>query len=444
MNISNTDLHNYIHTFIQRHPRYAVKQKNGHWRTKNKPLSDRPIKAHLAGQYYVGVVGKWYPSFAVLDFDDWKREDVERIRDTLRLDDTNSMLCASESPDSYHNLIRPEYRGRPPTLRLFNDAFSNFVRVHGLETYPKRRKVIRLPFGAGQDCLDPLYASLDTWEDKLYRFEKLDAFNLSSIPMRQLDFDFEVRTEPLNTDRFSTFDEGRELYQYGLQYPASRHHSQFKVLYYLWRLNTDQADAERVVWIWIKKNHNGYSKEIHRDPNAVKKDIESQASWLYSKYEHANVYPDETHNGFHGYITEPDLRDIIRLTGGSLPKMKFLFHLIKYANPRRHRLFIDIHRNLYVEWASKDSYMKRLNESASNGILRRYDSYLVGHCSKSIKINWPWRTSSDAVLSNGRSIDTLKSTLRTLYKADELRQLLVSAGVNRKAVYDVIEAVFEL
>jgi len=62
----------YVDLFVQRIPRYAVKKFRS-WTTKNKPLSDRAVQAHLAGQYAVAVLGKWYPEFGILDIDDRPR-----------------------------------------------------------------------------------------------------------------------------------------------------------------------------------------------------------------------------------------------------------------------------------------------------------------------------------------------------------------------------------
>lgn len=440
----NQHFDEYSHIFIQRHPHYATKLKGGSWRTKKKPLSDRPIQAHLDGQYYVAVCGKWYPTFAILDIDKRPRETIEEVRDLLRLDESNSMLCRSESPDSYHLLTRPQYKGKPPTIRLLNNAYSNFIKTHGLEIYPQQRRKIRLPFGDGQDCLDPHYALLNSWEDKLHWFEKLDEFNLSEIPMSQLSFDFEpFKIAPNNFERFGIFKQGKELLEHGLQAHSSRHYSQWRVIYYLWRINTDEIDAERIIWLWIQSKHNGFSKQIITNPRSVKAEIQRQTEWLYSKYEWANIYPDSTHNGFHGYISKRDLGDIIQLTGGSLPKMKFLYHLIKFANPRRHRSFIDIHSDRLIEWASKDSYLNRINEASEKGIVKRYGSYSVGRHAKSFKIQWPWRGSNEAVLFDGRAIDTLKETLKASYGSDELRQLLLTAGATKQATYETLKATFE-
>lgn len=444
MQTTNLDFDNYVHCFIQRHPRYATKLKGEGWRTKNKPLSDIPIKAHLAGRYAVAGIGKYYPTHAIMDIDDQPRETPERIREILSLDESNSMLCRSESPNSYHLLIRPAYKGKPATLQLCNDAFSNFVETHGIEFYPKKRRPSRLPFGHGQNCLDPERALLNSWQDQLHEFEKLDEFNLSTIPMRQQFFDFKsLKTAPHNFARFGWYEQGKELLEYGLQSRSSRHRSQWRIIYYLWRDNTDQKDAERIVWFWIRSKHNGFSNQIIDNPRGVKAEIETQANWLYSKYEFANLYPDSTHNRFHGFISKPDLKDIIELTSGSLPKMKFLYNLIKFANPRRHRRFIDIHTDKLIEWANERTYLKRINEASEKGVLKRYGSYKVGCCAKSFKISWLWRGSSEAVLFDGRSIDTLKGTLKAVYEPDELRQLLRTHGATKQALYDTIKATFE-
>jgi len=184
----------YKSLFIQRWPRYAVKQIGGkNWRTKNKPLSDIPIKAHLDKKYCVGVLAKWYPGCVILDIDNRPIGQANEIREELGLVDSDSMICDSESPDSYHLLIRPQYNGKPPTVRLTQDAFKGFVYSHHLEIYPQPKRFIRLPFGFAQECLDPCYRGLDDWKEKLYWFQKLDEFNLSNVPSQQLFFDFELR-----------------------------------------------------------------------------------------------------------------------------------------------------------------------------------------------------------------------------------------------------------
>jgi hypothetical protein len=98
----------------------------------------------------VAVLGKWYPEFSILDIDDRPRGTVDEIRERLELNDKNSMLFTSESADSYHILLRPEYHEKPPTVRLLNNAFRSFCDLHQVEVYPQPGHAVRLPFGPAQ------------------------------------------------------------------------------------------------------------------------------------------------------------------------------------------------------------------------------------------------------------------------------------------------------
>ncbi|MHB8278773.1 MAG: hypothetical protein ACYDIA_14120, partial [Candidatus Humimicrobiaceae bacterium] len=224
----------FINTFIQRQPRYTVKFKDSKWKTKQKYLVDLPIQAHLEGQYYIGTLGKWYPGFSVLDLDDTSIDDVERIRDGLSLEPSNSMLCSSESPGSYHILFRPSYKSKPPTIRLLQNILKPFGAQNNIEIYPKQNKAIRLPFGAGQDCLDIEYLHLKDWKEKLYWFQKLDNFDLSTIPYQQQELNLYI---PVQRQKAGAYQIGKELLETGLTGYNSRNESQFYILYYLWKGN---------------------------------------------------------------------------------------------------------------------------------------------------------------------------------------------------------------
>jgi len=433
----------YVSTFVQRIPRYAVKHPKGQgWKSKSKALTDRAIHAHLDQKYSVGVLGRWYPEFAILDIDEAPLERVNEIRDDLGLDERNSMLCSSESPDSYHLLIKPQYNGRPPTIKLLQDIFRGFGGQYGIEIYPKPKKTIRLPFGAYQKCLDFDYLNLTSWEDRLYWFQKLDEFDLSAVPRHQMELSFD---SPIHEVRLpSVFKEGAELLEYGLNRPSSRYEAQFKVIYHLWRLNLPFDEAVRIVWSWIKKKHNGFSRDIVRNPSQVKKEISRQVAWVYGHYQRYQIYPDSTHNNHNGFITEPDVRDIIEICRASMPRMRFLFNLIKYSYPRRHRPFINVHRDRLVQWANERTYLKRLNELDEKGIISRGRAYLTGKFSKSLRPNWKFRDSREAVLYEGRALNTLEDTLRLLYKPDELRSLLKRSGIESYNISKIVRKVYGL
>ena len=432
-------LNEYIDTFIQRLPRYTVKFKESdYWRTKKKFLVDIPIKAHLSKKYCIGVLGKWYPEYSILDIDNVILEEVEKIRDKLGLDPTNSMLCSSESPNSYHIIVRPAYNNKPPTIRLLQDIFNPFGKQNNIEIYPQPNRTIRLPFGYKQNCLDFEYIHLKDWKDKLYWFKKLDDFDLSTVPYHQGELDFTLKQDQLNV-----FGEGRLLFQHGLQLPNSRHDAQFKVLYYLWRLNIPIEEAKRAVWQWIKKKNNGFSQDIIAQPEIVRKEISRQAERIYKNYEYAHIYPDSTHNDYGGYIAKPDIAEIVSICKGNLPRMNFLFHLVKYCYPRRYRSFIDIHSDKLIEWSSRRKYLEYLDELSKYEIIQRGKSYSVDRFSKSVKINWNFKDSRNAILYDGRSLNTLEQTVKLSYEPEEFKALLQKAGSERTTAVKLIKRLYE-
>jgi len=434
-------LSEYIDIFIQRFPRYTVKLKNkDSWRTKNKLLVNTPIKAHLDQKYIIGSLGKWYPKYATLDIDNRLSHEVEMIRDVLGLDAFNSMLCSSESTNSFHILFKPTFNNKPPTIRLLKNTFKSFGEQNNIEIYPQSNKTIRLPFGYKQDCLDFEYQNLKNWWEKLHWWKKLNDFDLSTIPYYQRELDLSFK----GLKSSNILDEGKLLLQNGLQRPNSRYETQFKTLYYLWRNNIPIDEAIELVWLLIQNKHNDFSKDIIAHPITVKKEIDRQAGKIYNTYELASVYPDETHNDYNGYITKPDIADIVMINKGNLPKMKFLFGVVKYSYPRRQRNFINIHSDKLIEWSSGGTYLKRLDELKKSGIIQRGDSYSVDRFSKSINLNWDFKDKKEAILNDNRSPNTLEDTIRLSYKPGEIKALLEKAGVKRTTTIEIIKRIYEV
>lgn len=437
---SKSNFYEYEKTFIQRIPRYTVKFKgdNG-WKTKKKPLANILVKSHLLQKYIIGVLGKWYPEYSILDSDNVTIEEVERIRDSLGLNSSNSMLCTSESPDSYHLLIRPAYNHKPPTIRLLQDTFKQFGKQNNIEIYPQSHRTIRLPFGFNQECLDFEYISLKDWQEKLFWFLKLDDFDLSTIPNQQKELDLTYKNPNLS----NVFEEGKDLLRNGLQISNSRHDAQFKVLYYLWRMNIPIDEAIKLVWLLIKEKNNGFSKDIITYPTTVKGEINRQAGRIYNTYEHAEIYPDETHNEHNGYITRADIADIIRVSKANSPRMKFIFNLIKYCYPRKQRNFLNIHSNKLIEWSSRENYNQYLEELHKLGIIKRGKSYLVDKFSKSITIDWKFRDPKEAILYDGRSPDSFEATIKLSYEPEEIKALLLNAGSERTTAIKMVNRFYE-
>jgi len=431
----------YVDFFIQPTPRFVIKPKgdNTSWRTKNKVLEDKYVKAHLDQKCSIGSLSKWYPPYAILDIDDRFLEYVDNIRDILKLDAFNSMLCSSESTNSYHILFKPTYNNKPPTLRLLQNTFKSFVKQNNIEIYPQANRPIRSPFGFKQFCLDFEYQNLPTWEDKLHWWKRLNDYDIATVPYYQQGLDLSFMKDKLP----DYYEEGKLLLQYGLQQSNSRNEAQFKMLYYLWRNNIPFSEAMKLVLSVIKNKHNGFSKEVNKGSwRTINGEIIRQAGRIYSTYELSYIYPDETHNGYNGYITKPDIADIVRISKGNLPEMKFLYQVVKWCYPRRHRTFLNLHSDKLIEWSSRRTYPKRLDELKKKGIIQRSKSYQVDKFSKGININWDFQDSNKAILNDNRSPNTFEDTIRVSYEPTEIRELLNKAGVERTTAIKIIQKIY--
>lgn len=429
----------YKDTFCQFIPKYATKHLVGHWLTKNKTLSDKCIEAHLRGDYSTAVLGKYYPPYGIIDIDCRGYPKALELRSMLKLNSDNSMLCDSESKDSFHILFRPHYKGNPPTLSLFKAILQPQAKLLGVEVYPQQNRCIRLPFGPLQNCLDEELYHLKTADDKLYQFFKLDEIEIGNInPQQRLDFNSE-KPAPVLLD----MSKAEILLAFGLQEKSTRHYSQYLILskfYYQDNLLPDPAIE--IVWNWINTMHNGYSKEILTHPEEVYRQIKAQALCIYENNERRGNYPDFIHNNHYGYISKPDIEDIVKLCRGNLPRMRYLFNIIKYSYPRRHRYFIHIHSNKLKNWSSKRTYLKYLLEFEEMGIFKRGTKYRVQKFTKSIKSNWNYRDSINPVIFSGRALNTFKETVLMIYTARDFRNLLMSAGCSGQIADQIINVIW--
>jgi len=429
----------YLGTFVQRVPRYAVKLPGGFWTTKSKPLADLPIQAHLEGQYAVGVLGSAYPLYGVLDIDDRDKGEVERVRDALGMDKGTSMAFQSESANSYHVIFKPEYNGRPPSIRLLGTMFRDFARANRVEVYPQWRHAVRLPFGPKQTPADEEYRGLGSWEDAVYWFGKLDEYNLTNVRRAQLELNLPIIGRP----PVPKVGEAQELFEHGLQAPGTRNAAQFQVLLWLWRHNVPQEQAEAVTWAWIRRKHNGFSKDIGRHPKAVRSELTRQATQIWGRYDFGRVLPDAPALAHEGYITKPDILEVIKATHGNLPRSRFLHSLVRFMNPRRYRLSVGVSRDKLMAWSSWKTYNRYLAELGARGIVRRGRPYQVGKFSKPIKMTWPWARQDEAILYEGRAVEGFDDAVRNVLKPGEFGQALEAQISDRASVFNVVKAVFE-
>jgi len=307
----------------------------------------------------------------------------------------------------------------------------------GIEVYPQAKQPFRLPFGVNQRPILENGGTLDSLEEKLYWFEKLDDFDLAAVPRTQGHLNlFTQQTSIITSKRI-----GMELLEHGLQSHSTRNQAQFEILYSLWRQNVPIGEAIQIAWSWIQKRHNGFSKDILQRPRAVAAEIKRQAAKIYNSYDLSKTFPDSTHNSTHGYISKLDLQNCIEICKGSLPKLKFLTELVRYCNPRRHRDAIQVHSDKLQAWSSKAAYMKRIVELEEAGIIQRNNSYKVGANAKAIKLNWKWQPSNDAVLFDDRSV-TPYDSFKHSFTPEEFRERLTLAGAKRTTAIEAVKSVY--
>jgi hypothetical protein len=190
---------------------------------------------------------------------------------------------------------------------------------------------------------------------------------------------------------------------------------------------------------WIKAKHNDYSRDILANPAAVRKEINRQANRIYSEYQ----LPDETHNTFWGWVAKADLKAILHFTDASLPKARFWYSVVKYCYPRRMRKRLGVRRDLLVQWSNERPYLSRIEEMTAAGVLRRGSAYCAGAVSKALQLNWDWQHPENAILVDGRAPDTFEETLAAAFSdPEELRAVLLEAGMNRRVVLDYLGRVY--
>lgn len=431
-------LSEYINTFVQRIPRYAVKYPEGYYCTKQKTLKNMPIIAHLTGIYYVSVLGKYYPFYCVFDFDNVKRIEVDRIRDKFGFDWTNSMLFSSESPNSYHLIFKPIYNGKPLTIRLLQDIFS-FIKI--FEVFPQINNMFKLPFSPYEISLDFEYKNLKNWEELFHWFIRLDFYDLKNlknfnISRQSIIFDLEKPIQEIGTLQTS-----KELFKEGLIIPNSRYDAQFKIISSLCRKNISPEIANEMCRDWLRSKHNGFSEKVNQGNwRAIELEISRQTKSIYNYYEKNSFYPDEVHNSYNGWITKANHIEISEISD-NWSEIKTFRKIFKYCNARQGRIFIQIHSDKFIEWSSKENYLKLINKLIQHKKIKRFNFYKVGEFSKSIK----WLNKSDineAILIDSRSPDTIEEEIKKAFKFEEYRELLRKSGFKKNNRNKIIKKIF--
>ncbi len=207
------------------------------------------------------------------------------------------------------------------TAQLFQDIGAQIAEVHQVEVYPQKDHAVRLPFGKYFELAEDR-GDIERPEDLLQEFKGLDEYDLkekwNKPRVQEQTFLDEVEDYGV---KGTWYQNGKAWYVHGLVEPGTRYEAQARVIYYFYRRNTPPETNIDLTYQWIKKKHNGFSEAINlRKYQLIKNEIRKQVNWFYRNFEMIEYLPDSTHNSYNGYITKPDIEDIVRISGGIYPE----------------------------------------------------------------------------------------------------------------------------
>ncbi len=430
----------YQITFVQATPRYGIKMPGEEWKSIEKSLTTDLVLSHLRGQCSVASLARWYPKFGAIDIDHEPPGGIDKLRAALSMDDSNSMLCTSESEGHYHLLFIPEYNEKPPTRRLLQRIVSPLAIQHKVEFFPQENRTFRLPFGPQQECIDPGKYKLD-WQDRLYWFKKLDPVQIDQLPGIENDsLKILLASRDSDAERLyqdpSAYSRGKDLFREGLQESHSRTTSQFYVLYYLWRIGCSQQAAIKMTREWIGSKHNNYSDTIASGRwRIVDGDIKRQADRIWSTYERKGNVPDAELIRHDGWTTKNDLLEILVRTDGNFPSSRFLYQLVKYMYPRTLLdPWVAVHSKKLQYFAPGSGYLDFLDRMSKLDILDRKSGYRTGAESKNIRLLWNYDRTSPPFLIDGRSPTCFDDALIAAFTSTEIISALKSSGLDSRII----------
>lgn len=408
----------YKATFIASHRApYAVQRPRGEWQTIHKPTNDKLIKAHLRQKLAVALPAAWYPAFCSLDIDNPKDETIEKIYnrfDQLGIGESQMLVMTTPSYNRSKNhrvYLKLEYKDKTPTHKLshtvLHNCFSDLCEI-----YPQTNRKDRLPCGFGADVIkDGVRMSNLKWQEELALMMKIDATPIEGLPHQPVLFDQleGFRDHPRN---WTPRADAKEFLKSGLQAAGTRHEAQYYLLFDFWRQNCFQETAVEFVKMWIRENHNGFSKTA-KSQNwcQIDKEIDRQAVWIWKN---PRTLPDSTHN-LHGEITKEDLIFGAKLFPSDAVRQKQFFKLASYCRARKHHEWIFISWRIWAnEIAHDTTYRKFQQELQERGIMRSNNHYKVGEYSRRYQLDLP-RTDKPLLMNDERNIDNYSEALRSAF-----------------------------
>lgn len=455
LTLQNTHLE-FLKIFFQKDSKFGLKS-NGEWTTVNEDNKNkfgevgRYLNEHLYGVNgrqgrILGAFSMAYTQYAILDIDDRDAFDLDKIRNLFNLRTEFSRIDFETSHRSYHILFKPVYDGKQVSVKLLHKILGPYIKHLKIELFPKLNHPVRVPFHYGHKLL----RSNDNSIKDLTQF--LEAFNdLSTLELKSFVQDKKLKKELVASRDFTllkpskgVMKEGYELYTNGLVESQSRYASQHKVAMYLWQRGMDKDQALNELMSWVVSKNNGYSKDAKsllsgcsRTLYQVKKEHEHIVDYIWNSFVRRSS--NSNANSVYGWYTKKDIILAAKYSDGSIPRFKFLAHLLAYFNKFKSTR-LNISKKKLSAWSSNRSYLKHLEYLEDSRVLFRDDHYAKDDFSKIIELHLSpsmsefsecFNDGDDNALSFEKSLDELGRK--------EVYDILVQNGFSKSQSCNFVE-----
>ena len=284
-------------TFLSKYSApYGIQPRGQAWyqeRRENYYLTDKTVKDHLDGIYYIGACCRVSTKHVTIDIDnhnDEPQEDVWARAEAVMSVVTDTTPFVFSTPTHGIHLVYLLHEPVPQAQAVghFRQLLSHGdikLKQGYVEVLPAGRTIVRAPLGEECLLLDP--SNLDPVApeqrvcvqilNEILRDEKFDRYILpADSQARSVQKKSPLRTYPNGNDRNAYRQEIDDLIQNGLPHPSSRNDALLKLSwYYREVMGFDIPTTEQTLCQWIEQKNNGKSKDFEKDPESVRRHIEA-------------------------------------------------------------------------------------------------------------------------------------------------------------------------
>ena len=276
------------------HAPFAIQPIGQNWYTETRKdvhLTDRKIRAHLDGRYYVGPVAKTSTKTITIDLDrhgqNWRSLDKRTEAVCGAFPEASPLTFSTPSGGRHVSFMLELPAWKKQAAGFARDRLADAgieIRDGEVEVYPSNR-ALRAPLGRDcylleNDTLDPVDADREVnlyTLDQILQDEKYDCltippgYSASTIPNPP---ERRVSRRRLRQSTSEYMERCDRLLNLGLTGPSQRNQAFLDLHYYYRVVEGLGADrAEDALWAWINQYHNHHSKEFNADPEGVRRKV---------------------------------------------------------------------------------------------------------------------------------------------------------------------------